>query len=563
MSDVHFEVFAKRPGGAMTLELSHAQEDHAVRAAEALFASGEYAGVRVVRETRDAETGAFKSAVLLKLGDQEEGKIKPGADEMGPICRQPSDFYSPQARAQVARLLEGWLAKVKATPFELMHRLDLVERLQTTGGELQHAIQKIAVPQSLGRGVGVHQVVRSLQQLVDQAVAELRADTGAGLFAETAPAQFAKACRDLRGQERAEYRLAGGVARHLAEAANWTEKAERLLDLTEAVPEEEPARALAIQVLRQPLAELLAAKAANAELIGADLDLGGSVGALLRLVAEPAMDAVTQVDADAAAAIPPLGDTARRIGARLATPGYEDLRRSLARKLLQDLAAPRRLRPSDPPGEVVLFRVIGLALGAADPRLLPPEDVREALIERSRLMVSQDFIDAFLRQERPALEEAQDLGRLLDHLAGGANRAQAARWIQASVGAQRFETELASGPEQPGARLAQLARLYRALARHRSDVGGIEPVLERLAEAADRLEAARKVVSQLGRAAAPLPHRLSALLRMAAGETAPPGPAADRAKAEARRLLNAPGAMAELAQDPATLRQLEGLMKAL
>jgi len=52
------------------------------------------------------------------------------------------------------------------------------------------------------------------------------------------------------------------------------------------------------------------------------------------------------------------------------------------------------------------------------------------------------------------------------------------------------------------------------------------------------------------------------LLRLAAGETAPLGPAADRAKSEAVRLFRAPESRAVLAAAPETLAPLRGLMKA-
>ena len=564
MSSVHYEIFAKRPGGVMNLELTHAQEDHALRVAEQMLADGEFVGVRVVRETRDPETGEFKSAVLLKRGDQDDGKARPAGEDTGPVCREPADLYTPAARIQIARLLEGWLAKVQATPFELVHRLDLVERLQTTGGELQHAIQKIAVPQSLGRGLGVHQVVRALQQLTDQAVGRLRADRQAGVFAAVTPETFAEACRDLVGQADAAYRLAGGVADHIGVDAGWSAKTDRLLDLADAAARlDGPARALALQLLAQPLSETLASKAAMAELLGDDLDLGGQIAAFLRLIAGSALGGLAAVDPAAAALIPPLRPTAERVASRLATPGFEDIRRGLARRLVQDLAASRRLRPADPAGEVALARALGAALGAVDPQVLPAEDARAALVERSRLLVSQDFIDALLRVERPVLREVADLVQLMDGLAGGANRTQAARWILASLTSGRFEAEIASGADTPAGRMGQLARLHRHLARSRNDVGGIEAILDRIVQVADRLESERNLVRQIARAQAPVSHKLGALLRMAAGETAPPGLAAGRARAEARRLLGEPQAMAELAQDPAALKQLQGLMRAL
>jgi hypothetical protein len=64
------------------------------------------------------------------------------------------------------------------------------------------------------------------------------------------------------------------------------------------------------------------------------------------------------------------------------------------------------------------------------------------------------------------------------------------------------------------------------------------------------------------RSPAPLPQKLSVLLRLAAGETAPLGPAADRAKTEAVRLFRAPESRAALSASPESLAPLRTLMQA-
>jgi len=76
------------------------------------------------------------------------------------------------------------------------------------------------------------------------------------------------------------------------------------------------------------------------------------------------------------------------------------------------------------------------------------------------------------------------------------------------------------------------------------------------------VEAEARITAMLARSPAPLQQKLSVLLRMAGGETAPPGPAADRAKAEAIKLFRAPQNRAVLAAAPETLAPLRGLMKA-
>jgi hypothetical protein len=55
---------------------------------------------------------------------------------------------------------------------------------------------------------------------------------------------------------------------------------------------------------------------------------------------------------------------------------------------------------------------------------------------------------------------------------------------------------------------------------------------------------------------------VNVLLRLAGGETAPPGPAADRARSELVRLLKAPEARAELAASPEVANRVRELMAA-
>ena len=76
------------------------------------------------------------------------------------------------------------------------------------------------------------------------------------------------------------------------------------------------------------------------------------------------------------------------------------------------------------------------------------------------------------------------------------------------------------------------------------------------------VEAEAKLTAQLARAPAPVPQKLTALLRLAAGETAPLGPVSERAKAEAVKLFRAPESRAALSAAPEAIAPLKGLMKA-
>ena len=75
------------------------------------------------------------------------------------------------------------------------------------------------------------------------------------------------------------------------------------------------------------------------------------------------------------------------------------------------------------------------------------------------------------------------------------------------------------------------------------------------------IEADSHLVQLIAKAEAPVTQRLTLLLRMASGETAPLGPPADRAKKEALKLLRSAEARADLAGNPEALERVRGLLQ--
>ena len=171
-NQVHYEVFVRKtPQAPWRLELATEDRKHALESAEEMMTEGRMAAVRVTKETLDPDTMEFNSVTLLTKGAAEEAKRKPVRDpNADPVCTGPQDLYNSPAREKIQRLLDDWLRRNRATPFELLHRPDLVEKLEATGMELQHAIQKIAVPESQYSGQPVHEIIRSYQRLTEQAI---------------------------------------------------------------------------------------------------------------------------------------------------------------------------------------------------------------------------------------------------------------------------------------------------------------------------------------------------------------------------------------------------------
>ena len=561
---IHYEIFARRAGAtSLTLEAATEDRERAMETAREMLEGPRFVAVKVTKEIQDPDTGGFKTVTIFSQGEVEAKKAKVTLEDPGAACISPADLYTVHARDRIGRLLEPWLARNKATAFELLHRPDLIEKLDASGLELQHAIQKISVPEAQARGVGVHEVIRNFQGLTQRAIDRVIADGRKKQFADLKSEQFSQVCTRLCSEPDKLYYLGGAVAAHLAAARTWGDKVAMLLDLADAAPKPGEGRGLAFMVLEQPLGEILRSRVGLADLLGEQLDLGGQLAALTRLTASDAVDALSRADVNITRQIPPLEGPAARLAKWLQEPALENVRLQLGKRIISELTGMRRLRPSDPRGEIEVLRALAMALTAAAGRLLPLEEVREAFIDRSKTLIASDFVGAYLKDERSAMQEATDLVWLLENVTGPTNRLQAVRWLGSTVASLRFETEACSATVSPMTRLQRLAEIYTDVVRSGGDAPGVDGVLGKLGELGGRIEADSKLTASLGRAAGPMAPRLGALLKLATGEAAPPGPAADRAKAEALKLIRAPEALQELANAPEAMAQVRQLARSL
>ena len=549
---VHFEVFVRRtPGAPWSLDRATENRTTAIEAAEELYGSGRVAAVKVTKETLDEDTREFQSVSILKLGAAEAPrKAQPQAD-LQPLCVTPQDLYTLHARERIGRLLEGWLERNNATPFELLHRPDLVEKLEASGTDLQHAIQKIAVPEAHARAMSVHELMRVFQALVERAVERLLKDQKKGALPNVDKEGFAAAAERVVREPDRTYLLGAGVAASIARATSWSDKVLRLLDLADAAPRNQAARTLAFATLEQPLAEIMESKPGLGDLLGKNLEPGDSLAALTRLIAHDAVEALIRAEPSVAKVMPELTPTAQRLARWLSAEDFADVRIALGKRILRELNGPRRLKPGDAEAEIDVLRALAMALTAASGKLLPLEDVTQAFSHRSRMLVTGDFVEAYLGQTRTAAQEAEALIWLTENVIGAANKRQAGRWLRAVVGSLRFEKEmLKAGEDTAAARLAQLANLQRAVGRCGLAAEDAEPVQTKLGDIGGLIEGEARMTSQLAKANASAAQRLMMLLKLASGETAPLGPAASRARVEALKLVRHDDTRAELAKTP-------------
>lgn len=562
---VHFEVFIRRTANDdWTLQFATEDRHAAVDLAESLLNEKKAAAVRVSRETLDEDTREFTSHTVLSKGLTQTTKPKRRTTESDkPVCTEPADLYTLHARETIGRLLQTWLARNGATALELMHRSDLLEQLEASGVDLQHAIQKIALAESQAREISVHEAMRWFQSLTDRAVARVARDCRYGVYPVVTPSNFATIVQQFQDHSDCVYLLSGAIAQCLKACATWPDKLNGLLDLVDAAPVDGKPGATANSILESYLKEILGSPAALSAVLGPQVDLGAQMGALVRLAASDVIAALSRADPQISSLIPPLDGAAARLSSKFKGAALIGVRRAVLKGVIQDLGGPRRLRPSDPAGEIAILRALVTNLSAMSGDLIDIADLEKAVTERSRSLVTGNFVTGYIAGSQSAVVDAQALIKLADNITGAANKCEAARWILSTLGALKFERELRESVVSPTTKLAMLADLQRSVRRAGLAHSDAEACLTKIGEIGGLVEADTRLMQTVQKSAASPVQRLMILLQMAAGETAPQGPCTERAKNEAIRLLRSHEIRPALAAAPDQLGRVRQLMGAI
>jgi hypothetical protein len=484
--------------------------------------------------------------------------VKTAATDVPPLCVGARDLYTVYAREIIGRLLAPWLQRKHATPFELLHRSDLIESLEASGMEMQHAIQKVAVPEAQATGGNTHEVMRRYQKITDQAVERVTRDYRRKAFPAVSSETFADVGRRCSTMPDGAYLLSGAVAQYIAPAKTWPEKLERLLDLADPATTEE--RDFAFGILSQPLAEILGARSALADISGVAQDLGGDLALLTRLVAPVEVAQIVLIDPSLKDHFPESTPQVQKLADWLQDPGFLQVRAALVRRVLSELNGPRRLRPGDAQGEIMILRALAMALTAFAGKLAPPDDVQAAFAKRSAALVSPDFVEAYIAGATHVISELQALIRLGENVVGATNKRVVGRCIAATVGALRFETDLRTGAAAPGVKLAALADLQRQMSRVGLPEWDGAYISTKLGEVGALVEAETRYIASLVKESPTGVRDFVGLLKLANAETAPKGPVQARAKAEMQKLLRDPGIRSDLAKSPETLNLVKDML---
>ena len=450
---IHYEIFGRRgnsPGWSL-LE-AHDRRDEAMDYAKQVLGRG-FTGVKVVKETYDDATGDFMGLTIFEDGTRKV-KLRREAEDAPPTlpCMTPDDFYSVHARTTLGRLFADTLARWKLTVTELIHRADMLEKLEATGTLFQHAVQKIALAQAGDTGDSVVTLIRALNDLADRAIQRVYREEASKRIIVCANAEelaaFAMAKADQPG---ASFIVGMAFAKYLAPAPNWNDKLDRTLAVLETLPPEGKARDILSALADAIVSEILGGSAALQQLIGPLPDLGSALLAMSDLYI---------------ARVPPgaTDNSLTRLSAMFGKDRLLDARTALGRRVLAELKTHKRLGATVEV-EMRHLRAITSRLVLGPQRLVSHEDIVGAVTLRSRHLVQSGPIDEFLKDTPQPSERVLRLLALEENIVGAENKRRIWDNIKPILASAAFETTLGDGAASPFARLARAAELQTRIAK--------------------------------------------------------------------------------------------------
>lgn len=301
-------------------------------------------------------------------------------------CTKAEDLFSAPAKRVIARLIPDFLVKNKVTVTEVMHRAELLDRIEGTGTLMQYVVQQTAIVRARAEDRPVQHIIRELNQLATDLVDKVHQDKRKDLFPQLTANEFEDLAADLADEADGAYIINGALARYLRDALTWNEKALRLVAILELSRPDRPGQEVLLSAIDNVLAEVLMIPAAVIDLIGVRETFGDTVLALVHLFlcvgAEKGQYTGKQV-------LPCLAWY-------FSSGVLPQARASVASQIITQLYSLQRLRIDSIEDEMRAFRhITELLMGGIDDTL-PREELIPALELRSKRFVTPESLNTCL-----------------------------------------------------------------------------------------------------------------------------------------------------------------------
>ena len=535
----HFEIFLKKNSkSGWALFDAFTDRDTAIRKAHSLLAEFKDGSVRVTKEKFDNAERTFRSVPIFEGGKDRYQIETDNKAEASLPCLTPDDLAKPHARDTIRRALTGWFERNKAVPMELLHRPDLVETLEASGTELQHAVQKIAVASAQDSAADVQTFVKQLNDLVQKALTRVYKDGRDGRITTYPKGEdFSKVAAKIHQNDPRAYALRSAMADALKNKKNYGDKLDALLDMADDLPADEAAQEFARAEVDGYLTDVIGFEAGRDALLGKCNDLGEAVERLICIYdGDPDADAMNLAPA-----------AAKRMAKRIAAKQLDGCRSALAQQLLKELEKPKRLRPKSVREEVRLARELAQKLVTCAGQDLPLDQMSKAFTARSARLLQPETIDELLRFTNDVNEELDRLLGLEENIVGEANKRKLAGYVRTTIGSNPMDQHFVRGPGKPLERMSLLTSHQTRILRGgftAEDKADLAAMIDKLGM---KIIDDTKILNAVEAGPRPALDKAEGLLRLATAGALPVGECRNDAQARALRQIKSEMGLKEAA----------------
>ncbi len=453
MPDTHYELFQKlSTKSPWTLVDVYPDRTRAINEAHLLAKRLPKGGVRVIKETFKAKTGTFDGVQIFAAGNEDvlsDAKDKKKkASESAIVCFRPDDLYTVHARATIGRILQPFLNRHKVTVCEMLHRADLLEQLDSSGTDLQHAIQKYAITQKSEEQPSVHPIIRQLTDLTQKSMARVFRDEKQNRFADISEQNLVKSVRKISKGPEPLYRFSGSIAKYLSDKKDWPDKIQALTCLAEILSTEEDAGKVGFAAIDMFLSEIISTHASIKDFVGPTDNLGDALFNLTNLFLGRTKD----LNFD------PNHPIARF--AKICSAGHlPSAKRTLGQRILKEVRSSEPLYADCIQTEGQMARKIANLIVVGQGPDLPITNIKDAFCERSRRLVNASALDKYMATLGPPDERVEKLLAFAENIVGDDNKKTLGDYTHSLIMSHAFEIFSYDGGTDILERLRRIAQL--------------------------------------------------------------------------------------------------------
>lgn len=344
-------------------------EDEARKHGSSLLSSARAEGIRIIKDWTRPDGRHVETEIHTEFRTVTKAMTIAPVDEAPRVCTALPDYYAPDSRMMMARILRNYTERLVVTPTEILHNHGELKRLLDKDSLVPTAVGRIAALQAEKAGMDSRARRDEIYDAVNRMTERARLAAQRRDLPEIGAGGFAEAIQRLDGDDAEERAFLGKVvlSRDLVQMRNWFAKLDFLGEL---VQEDGGAEGEPLALLDGAMADVLVSPSVAQDLLGLQSGLGEALCNLIDL-SRGRLDPGDRGE----------DDRALRVSELLAFHDLEETRRALIDLVRRQIKGTLPLQRRDPAAERDAFDTV-LVRTSTPQGVVGGGGMAEALVQR-------------------------------------------------------------------------------------------------------------------------------------------------------------------------------------